>query len=157
MKDFTVVSDIGEVSFMILAHPSVPAKNLPELIALAKAEPDKLQIATDGPRRFSGMIVAWINKLAGIKIAAIPASNQQQSLQDALAGRVQLIVLAVPAARGHIAAGRMRPLAETSAKRLADFPDVPAVAETFPGFDFAGWFALVAPTGTPDAILSRVN
>jgi tripartite-type tricarboxylate transporter receptor subunit TctC len=157
MKDFTVVSDIGEVSFMILAHPSVPAKNLPELIALAKAEPDKLQIATDGPRRFSGMIAAWINRLAGIKIAPIPASNQQQSVQDALAGRVQLIVLAVPAARGHIAAGRLRPLAVTSAKRLADFPDVPAVAETFPGFDFAGWFALVAPTGTPDAILARVN
>jgi len=157
MKDFTVVSDIGEVSFMVLAHPDVPAKNLNELIALAKTEPDKLQIATDGPRRFSGMIVAWINKLAGIKIAAIPASNPQQSLQDALAGRVQLIVLSVPAARAHVASGKLRPLAVTSAKRLADFPDVPAVAETFPGFDFAGWFALVAPTGTPDAIVARVN
>lgn len=157
MKDFTVVSDIGEVSFMLLAHPSVPAKNLPELIALAKAEPDKLQIATDGPRRFSGMIAAWINKLGGMKIAAIPGSNPQQSLQDALAGRVQLIVLAVPVARSHIASGKLRPLAVTSAKRLADFPDVPAVAETFPGFDFAGWFALVAPTGTPDSVLTRVN
>lgn len=157
MKDFTVVSDIGEVSFMLLAHPDVPAKNLPELIALAKAQPDKLQIATDGPRRFSGMIVAWINKLAGTSIAAIPASNPQQSLQDALAGRVQLIVLSVPAARAHVASGKLRPLAVTSAKRLTDFPDVAAVAETFSGFDFAGWFALVAPTGTPDAVLTRVN
>jgi tripartite-type tricarboxylate transporter receptor subunit TctC len=157
MKDFTIVSDVGEVSFMILAHPDVPAKNLPELFALAKAEPDKLQIATDGPRRFSGMIVAWLNKLAGTQIAAIPASNPTQSLQDAIAGRVQLIVLSVPAARSHIAAGKLRPLAVTSAKRLADFPDVAAVAETFPGFDFAGWFVLAAPTGIPDSVLTRVN
>jgi tripartite-type tricarboxylate transporter receptor subunit TctC len=156
-KDFEVISSIAEVSFMVLAHPSVPAKTLPELIAYAKAEPDKLAIATDGARRFSGMIAAWINKLAGTAISYVPYVQMTQGVQDALAGRVQLIILAVPAARGHIASGTLRPLAVTSGRRLQGFDDVPTVAETFPGFDFAGWWVLAAPTGVPAAILERVN
>jgi tripartite-type tricarboxylate transporter receptor subunit TctC len=157
MKDFTVVSDVAEVAFMVLAHPSVPAKSLPELLALAKAEPGKLTIAIDGPRRFSGMIAAWINKLAGTQMSYVPYTQMTQGVQDVLAGRVQLIILAVPAARGHIASGALRPLAVTAARRLQDFETVPAVAETFPGFDFAGWFVIAAPTGVPADILARVN
>jgi tripartite-type tricarboxylate transporter receptor subunit TctC len=135
----------------------VPAKTLPELIAYAKAEPDKLAVATDGARRFSGMIAAWLNKLAGTAISYVPYTQMTQGVQDALAGRVQLVILAVPTARGHIAAGSLRPLAVTSARRLADFAEVATVAETFPGFDFAGWWVLAAPTGVPAAILQRVN
>jgi tripartite-type tricarboxylate transporter receptor subunit TctC len=157
MKDFTVVSNIAEVSFMVLAHPDVPAKTLPELFAYAKANPAKLAIATDGARRFSGMIAAWLNKLAGTEISYVPYTQMTQGIQDVLAGRVQLLVIAAPTARGHIASGKLRPLAVTSERRLPDFPDVPAVAETFPGFDFAGWFALAAPTGVPEPILARVN
>ena len=157
MKDFAVISSIAEVTFMLAAHPSVRVKTLPELIALAKAEPYKLAIAVDGTRRFSGMIAAWINKLAGIEISLVPYTQGTQAVQDALAGRVELIIIAVPAARGHVAAGTLRPLAVTSARRLADFPDVATVAETFPGFDFTGWWVLAAPTGVPAAILERVN
>jgi tripartite-type tricarboxylate transporter receptor subunit TctC len=157
MKDFTVISDIGEVSFMVLANPDVPVKNLAELFAYAKANPDKVAIATDGARRFSGMIAAWINKLAGTQISYVPYTQTTQGVQDVLTGRVQLIVIAAPGARGHVASGKLRPLAVTSAKRLPDFPDVPTVAETFPGFDFAGWFVLAAPTGVPEPILTRVN
>jgi tripartite-type tricarboxylate transporter receptor subunit TctC len=157
IKDFTVISRIAEVTFMVLAHPDVPAKNLPELIAYAKANPDKLAVATDGARRFSGMIAAWLNKLAGTSIAYVPYTQMTQGVQDALAGRVQLIIIAVPTAKGHVAAGKLRPLAVTSLRRLPEFPDVPAVAETFPGFDFAGWFALAAPSGVPAAIIERVH
>src|SRR6476646_4752766 len=82
MKDFAVISNIAEVSFMLLAHPSVPAKTLNDLIAYAKANPDKLQIATDGPRRFSGLIAAWINKLAGISISPVPYVQMTQGIQD---------------------------------------------------------------------------
>ncbi len=156
-KDFTVISRIAEVAFMVTAHPDVPAKNLAELFANAKANPDKLAVATDGPRRFSGMIAAWMNKLAGTTISYVPYTQPTQAVQDVLTGRVQLAILAVPAARGHVAAGKLRPLAVTSARRQPDFPDVPAVAETFAGFDFPGWFVLAAPTGVPDAILTRVN
>ncbi len=157
MKDFTVISRIAEVTFLLLAHPDVPAKNLPELVAYAKTNPDKLQIATDGPRRFSGMIAAWINKLAGTNISYVPYTQMTQGVQDVIAGRVQLLILAVPAAKGQIAAGKLRPLAATSANRLPELPDVQAVAETFPGFDFAGWWVLAAPTGVPADIVARVN
>ena len=157
IKDFTVISRIAEVTFVILAHPDVPAKNLPELFVYAKANPDKLTVATDGARRFSGMVAAWLNKLAGTNISYVPYTQMTQGIQDALAGRVQLVIIAIPAAKGHIAAGKLRPLAVTSLKRLPEFPDVPAVSETFPGFDFAGWFALAAPTGVPPAIIERVH
>lgn len=157
MTAFDVISNIAQVSFMVLAHPSVPANSLPELIAFAKANPDKLTVATDGARRFSGLIAAWINKLAGTKMSYVPYVQMTQGVQDALAGRVELIILAVPAARGHIAAGSLKPLAVTSAKRLDAYPNVPAVAETFAGFDFAGWWVLAAPAGVPAPILQRVN
>jgi tripartite-type tricarboxylate transporter receptor subunit TctC len=157
MKDFTVISRIAEVTFMVLAHPSVPVTNLPELIAYAKANPDKVSVATDGARRFSGMIAAWLNKLGGTKISYVPYTQMSQGIQDVLAGRVQLVIIAVPPAKGHIAAGKLRPLAVTSLKRLPEFPDVPAISDTFPGFDFAGWFALAAPTGVPAAIIERVH
>ncbi len=157
MKDFVVISSIAEVTFMVLAHPSVPAKSLPELFEYAKANPEKLTIATDGARRFSGMIAAWLNKLAGTNISYVPYTAMTQGIQDVLAGRVQLIILAVPAARGHIANGTLRPLAVTSARRLEDYPNVPTVAETFAGFDFSGWWVLAAPTGVPADILARVN
>jgi tripartite-type tricarboxylate transporter receptor subunit TctC len=157
MKAFDVISSIAEVSFMVLAHPDVPAKTLPELITYAKANPDKLQIATDGPRRFSGLIAAWINKLAGTNISSVPYVQMTQGIQDVLTGRVQLIILAVPAARGHIEAGKLNPLAVTSGKRVETYPNVPTVAETFPGFDFAGWWVMAAPTGVPSPILERVN
>jgi tripartite-type tricarboxylate transporter receptor subunit TctC len=157
MKDFDVISSIAEVSFVLVAHPSVPAKTLGELIALAKAEPGKLTVATDGARRFSGMIAAWINKLAGTRMSYVPYVQMTQGIQDALAGRVQLAILGVGTAQGHIASGALRPLAVTSAQRLKDYPAVPAVAETFPGFDFTGWWVLAAPTGVPAPILARVN
>ena len=100
MKDFTVISRIAEVTFTVLAHPDVPAKNLPELFAYAKANPDKLAIATDGPRRFSGMIAAWLNKLAGTNISYVPYTQMTQGLQDVIAGRVQLLDPRLPGGQG---------------------------------------------------------
>src|SRR4029078_1012184 len=96
MKDFTVISRVAEVSFMVLAHPSVPAKNLPELFAYAKANPDKVAVATDGARRFSGMIAAWLNKLAGTKISYVPYTQMTQGVQDVLAGRIQPFIIRAP-------------------------------------------------------------
>jgi len=157
MKDFVPVSKVAAVSFMLMAHPSVPAKTLPELFALAKAAPDKYTIATDGQRRFSGMIAAWLNKLAGTKISQVPYTAMTQGVQDVVAGRVQLAILGVPNAVGLAISGQLRALAITSPRRLPGLEDVPTIAETFPGFDFTGWWALAAPTGTPKPILDRMN
>jgi tripartite-type tricarboxylate transporter receptor subunit TctC len=157
LKDFVPVSLIAQGVFVVLAHPDVPAKTLPDLIALAKAAPGTLMYATDGPKNFSGIIAAWLNKLGGVDIPQVPYSAMPQGVQDTLAGRVQLIVLAVPSAAGPVASGKLRPLAVTSAQRIAGYETVPTVAETFPGFNFTGWMVLVAPTGTPDEVVRRIN
>jgi tripartite-type tricarboxylate transporter receptor subunit TctC len=157
MKDFVPVAKVVEGPFVVLAHPGVPAKTLREVIDLAKADPQKLSFATDGPKNFSGMIAAWLNKLAGTQIPQVPYSAMPQGIQDAIAGRVQLIILAVPSAANAVASGALRPIAMSSARRVPGYENVPTVAETFPGFDFTGWMILVAPTGTPADVVSRVN
>ena len=157
LKDFAPVSKVAEGVFLVLAHPSVPVTTLAEVFALAKAEPGRLSFATDGPKNFSGMIAAWLNKLGDTQIPQIPYSAMPQGVQDTITGRVQLTVLAVPSARGAIAAGTLRPLAVTSAQRIPGYENVPTVAETFPGFNFTGWMLLVAPTGTPPDVIARIN
>ena len=136
MKDFTVISRIAEVTFTVLAHPDVPAKNLPELFAYAKANPDKLTIATDGPRRFSGMIAAWLNKLGGTNISYVPYTQMTQGLQDVIAGRVQLLILAFPAAKGLVASGKLRALAVTSPNRIAGAAGCAGGGRDLPGIRF---------------------
>jgi tripartite-type tricarboxylate transporter receptor subunit TctC len=156
-KDFVPVSMVAQGVFLVLANPNVPAKSLAELFALAKSEPGKLSFATDGPKNFSGMIAAWLNKLAGTQIPQVPYSAMPQGIQDTIAGRVQLTVLAVPSAAGPVANGSLRPLAVTFSQRIPGYENVPTVAETFPGFHFTGWMALVAPTGTPAEAVQKVN
>lgn len=156
-KDFVPVAMIAQGVFLVLANPNVPAKSLAEVFALAKAEPGKLSFATDGPKNFSGMIAAWLNKLGGTQIPQVPYSTMPQGIQDTIAGRVQLTVLAVPSAAGAVANGSLRVLAVTSAQRIFGYENVPTVAETFPGFNFTGWMVLVAPAGTPTDAVQKVN
>jgi tripartite-type tricarboxylate transporter receptor subunit TctC len=157
MKDFVPVARVAEVPFVILANPKLQARDLKGLIALAKAQPGKLTIATDGHRRFTGMIVSWINKLAGIDILQVPYTAQRTGVQDAVGGQVNMVIVAAPVAQSLVASGKLHPIAVTSSKRLNDYPNVTAIAEIYPGFDFTGWQLLAAPTGTPAAILARVN
>ena len=156
-KAFVPVARVAEVSFLVMANPSVPANNLNELIAFAKASPDKFSIGTSGPKRFSGMVVSWLNKLAGTRIAQVPYTSNGPAIQDTIAGRVPLVILSVPEAAASLSSSALKPLAVTSLERVKSLPDVPAIAETFPGFDFTGWMLLAAISGTPDPIVERVN
>jgi tripartite-type tricarboxylate transporter receptor subunit TctC len=157
IADFAQVGMVAKGPFVVLAHPSVPVKTLSELFAYDKANPGKLTFATDGPRNFSGILAAWLGKLGGSDIVQVPYATMPQGVQDTLAGRVQLVVLAVPSAAQHIAGGTLRPLATSSAERLSNYPQVPTIAETFAGVEYIGWFMLVAPAGTPDDIVTRLN
>jgi tripartite-type tricarboxylate transporter receptor subunit TctC len=148
---------IAKGPFFVLANAGVPAKDLAELFAFDRGNPGKLAFATDGPRNFSGILAAWLNKLGGSTILQVPYATMPQGVQDVLAGRVQLIVLAVPSAAQHIASGALRPLATSSAERLSNYPQVPAIAETFAGVEFIGWFILAAPAGTPSEVVMRLN
>jgi tripartite-type tricarboxylate transporter receptor subunit TctC len=157
LKDFIPVAMIAKGPFFVLANPVVPAKNLAELAAFDRANPGKLAFATDGPRNFSGILTAWLNKLGDSTILQVPYATMPQGVQDVLAGRVQVIVLAVPSAAQHIASGALRALATSSAERLSNYPQVPTIAETFAGVEFIGWFILAAPAGTPDEVVMRLN
>jgi tripartite-type tricarboxylate transporter receptor subunit TctC len=157
IKAFVPVARVAEVSFIVLANPSVPANNLKDLINLAKAEPDQLSIATSGPKRFSGMVVSWLNKLAGMRLTQVPYNGMGPGIQDAIANRVPLVILSLPEGSASISSGALKPIAVTSLQRAASLPDVPTIAETFPGFDFTGWMLLAAISGTPQPIIARMN
>jgi len=157
VKDFVPVSMIAKGPFFVLVHPSVPARTLAELAAYDKANPGKLSFATDGLRNFTGMMAAWLNKVAGTNILIVPYTTMPLGIQDTISGRTQVIILAVPAAASRIRSGELRPLAGSFAKRVPGYENVPAIAETFPGFELVGWFLIVAPAGTPRDIVLRVN
>jgi tripartite-type tricarboxylate transporter receptor subunit TctC len=157
VKDFTPVANIARVPFFIMVNPEVEAKTLPDLIALEKKKPGLLSVATDGQRNFSGMLTSWISKLAGINLTQVPYTAMPSGIQDALAGRVQVAILAVPSAAPHMAQGKLRAVATSSAQRVPGFDQVQPIADTYPGFDFIGWFSLVAPAGTPKDVVQRVN
>jgi tripartite-type tricarboxylate transporter receptor subunit TctC len=122
IADFVPVAMVAKGPFIVLSHPSVPAKTLGELFAYDKQNPGKLAYATDGPRNFSGIVAAWLNKLGGVDILQVPYATMPQGVQDTLAGRVPLTILAVPSAAPHIGSGALRPLAVTSLKRLSITP-----------------------------------
>ena len=157
LKDFVPVGMVAKGVFLVLAHPGVPAKNLAELFAYAKANPGKLTFATDGPKNFSGIRAAWLDKLAGVDIVTVPYAKMPQGVEDAISGRVQLIILAVPSAAPHIANATLRPLAVSGLRRLDNYPAVPPIADDFPGLEMIGWFILAAPAGTPPYIVAHMN
>ncbi len=156
-KDFTPVGKIARVPFFVMAHPSVEAKTLPELIALEKAKPGSLSVATDGQRNFSGMLTAWLSKLGGVNFTQVPYTAMPQGIQDTVAGRVQVVMLAVPSAAPFMQRNQLRALATSSEAKVPGFDQVAPIAQTYPGFDFIGWFVLVAPAGTPADIVQKAN
>jgi tripartite-type tricarboxylate transporter receptor subunit TctC len=157
VKDFVAVSMVATNPFMVLAHPSVPAANMAELVAYDKANPSKLTYATDGPRNFSGILATWLNKVSGANVLQVPYATMPQGIQDTVAGRTQLVILAIPSAAPHIVSGALKPIGLSWAKRLSQYPQVPPIADAYPGVELSGWFVIAAPAGTPDEPIRRVN
>jgi len=157
VKDFAPVAMIAKGPFFVLVHPSVPATTLAELAAYDKANPGKLTFATDGLRNFTGMMAAWLNKISGMSILTVPYAAMPLGIQDTVTGRTQVTILAIPAAAPRIRSAELRPLAASFAQRVPGYENVPAIAETYPGFELVGWFLMVAPAGTPAKIVQRVN
>jgi tripartite-type tricarboxylate transporter receptor subunit TctC len=157
LKDFAPVAVIGHTPFMLVAHPSLPVRTLADIIAMDRAAPGKLSIATNTPRTLPHIVVAWLNRAAGMRMEQIPYPVMTQGMQDTVAGRTQLAILAVTTGSQFTQRGALRAIATTSAQRLPGMEDVPAIAETIPGFDLNGWFALAAPAGSPSEAILRVN
>jgi tripartite-type tricarboxylate transporter receptor subunit TctC len=156
VKDFVSVALVTRSHQVIVVHPDVPAKTLAELIVLDKANPGKYSIAVDGPRNLAGVTARALNKRAGTKFLLVPSVNINNGLQDTVAGRTQAGIFSASIVEGQVHSGALRALAIASTKRLQAAPDVPAAAETLPGFDFSGWFMLMAPAGTPADVVKKM-
>ena len=157
VKDFSPVALVTRSHQIVVVNPDVPAKTLQELIALDKASPGKISVSVDGPRNLAGVTAQALNKRAGTKFELIPSTNINSGLQDTIAGRTQAGVFSASILESHLRSGALRALATASTHRLSAAPDIPAVAETLPGFDFSGWFMLMAPTGTPGDIVKTMS
>ena len=156
-KDFVPVRLVGRSPFVIAAAANFPAKDLAEVLAKANAQPGTISIATEGPKTFSGMLADNVAGMAGVKFNHVPYTKAPDALQDVIGGRVQLVCLPDSALAAYIKSGQVRPLAVSTAQRLVDLPNVPVLAETFPGFEFTGWNGVFAPAGTPPEVIARLN
>jgi tripartite-type tricarboxylate transporter receptor subunit TctC len=156
-KDFESVAMIAKSPMVVAVSSSVPAKNLQELVALDKAKPGTISTAHEGPRTFSGMMSEALNHATGMKTLLVPYNGATAAIQDTVGGRTQVVLLSSASVVPFIKRGDLRPIAVTASKRVVGFEDVPTLAESYPGFEYVGWFALLAPAGTPKDIVARVN
>lgn len=157
-KDLKPVSMLAAIPFVIIGNPSVGAKTQKDLVALAKAQPGKLSIAHGGNGTAMHLSAALFAQMADVKLVEVPYRGSGPAALDVLAGQVPLAVVDLPSALQHIKAGKLVAYAVTSPQRLPMLPDVPTVSEAgLAGYDSTGWFGVVAPAGTPDAVVARLN
>jgi len=157
VRDIAPVAGLAELPLVIDLHPAVPAKTLGELIAYAKANPNKLNFASFGARTISDLAIQLLAMTAGIEVVRVPYQGGAPMLTDLMSGRIQAGVDALPNSLPHIRAGAVRGLAVLSDKRSPALPDVATAGETLPGFAVQSWTGLGVPRGTPAAIVERLN
>jgi tripartite-type tricarboxylate transporter receptor subunit TctC len=156
-KDFTPVAFIGKSPFAVLVKAESPIASMEDLVTRSKAAPGQLSLANEGPRSFGGIIARLINARSGARANLVAYASVGVSVQDVLGGHADAVVADIASTAQLVKQGRLRMLAVTTAKRIATWPQVPALAELMPGFDMNGWFALVAPAGTPAAVVARMH
>jgi tripartite-type tricarboxylate transporter receptor subunit TctC len=157
VKDFAPVGLAAYVPQLFVVHPSVPAKNIKELIELSKAQPDKINFGTPGVGSIGHLSVALIDTLTGAKFVHVPYKGAGPAVIDLVGGRIQVFVGSVTGTMPQISAGRIRAIATGHRERLRAMPDLPTVAESLPGFTNDGWYGIVGPVGVPVRIIDKLN
>jgi len=158
VKDFAPISLLASVTNIISVHPSVPVNSLAGLVAMAKAKPGQLSYASSGNGTSTHLAAELFKALAGVDITHIPYKGSAPAVADTIAGHVPMIVDSVASSTAHVKAGKLKALATTGPKRLAVLPELPTVAESgYPGFASVAWVGLLAPAGTPKAIVEQLN
>jgi tripartite-type tricarboxylate transporter receptor subunit TctC len=157
VKDFSALTCVATSPSVLVAHPSVPANNVRELIALAKAKPGQLNFAIGGIGSSLHMAGDAFKMQSNTFIVNIPYRGTAPAVQDVLAGQVQLMFAAVGNVQAHIKAGKLKALGVTTAKRLPSLPEVQAIAETLPGYESSAWFGLFGPGGLPPELAKRIS
>jgi tripartite-type tricarboxylate transporter receptor subunit TctC len=156
-KDFVPVAFIARSPFALLVRADSPITSSDDLVARSKAKPGTLSLGNEGPRTFSGMVARLFNARSQAATNLVAYANVGQGTTDLMGGHVDAVVADLASTAPLVRQGRLRLLATTAAKRVAGWDTVPALAEKLPGFDMVGWFALVAPAGTPAAAVERSN
>jgi tripartite-type tricarboxylate transporter receptor subunit TctC len=157
-KDFVPVGFVARVPLVLAVHPSVPARTVKELIALAKAKPDSLTYASAGYGSGSHLSMELFGYLAGTKMVNVPYNGGGPQVAGALGGQITALFATIPAAQQHFQSGKLIPLGVTTAQRDPRLPEVPTVAEAgVPGYEMGDWVGVVAPAGTPAAVVARLN
>jgi tripartite-type tricarboxylate transporter receptor subunit TctC len=155
-RDFVYVANIvGSAAFVVAVNPDLPVKSFPDLVALARAQPNRVSMGTTVG--IADILAQWMNKTAGINMLRVPYKLNPQAIQDAVAGQVQALIISYVSAQSFITSGKLRLIAVTGTERYPLMPDLPALTEAYPGLIIEGWFFLVAPAGTPADIVQRVR
>lgn len=157
VKDFEPIVWVTNSPNILVVHPSFPAKSVADLIAMAKAEPNKLSSAAPGQGSTPHMFGELFKRSAGIQMQHIAYKGSGPALTDVMAGHVPIMFDGIPSSLPLVKSGKLRALAVTGLQRATAAPDIPTVAETIPGFDASGWFAVYAPAGTPRPVVDRLN
>ena len=158
IKDFVPITQVTRQSYVLVLHPSVAAKSVPDLIALAKAKPGSLTYGSAGQGSLQHLSGALLASSTGTKLLHIPYKGGGPALADVLAGQINMVFATPLESVPHIKAGRLRPLAVTSAKRSPAMPDLPAIAETgVAGYEVTNWYGVLAPVAVTKAVVDRLN
>ncbi|MGC1573723.1 MAG: tripartite tricarboxylate transporter substrate binding protein [Pseudolabrys sp.] len=157
-KDFVPIGMIGFAPNVLVVHPSLPARSVAELIAYAKAAPAPVQYGSPGVGTVNHLAGEYLASETGVKLQHVPYKGNGPAMGDLLGGHIPMMFVPIPVALGNVKAGTLRGLAITTAKRSGLLPDLPTLAESgVPGFDVALRYGLMAPTGTPPAVIARLN
>jgi len=157
LQDFAPVGLMVYVPYLLVVTAALPAKNMKELIELAKSQPGKLNFASPGVGTPNHLGVELLNSMAGVKFVHVPYKGSGPAVTDLVAGRVQLLFSGLPQVSAFIKSGRLRAIAVGTQKPTRVAPEYPPIAETLPGFDCNTWFGLLAPARTPAAIIAKLN
>jgi tripartite-type tricarboxylate transporter receptor subunit TctC len=157
IRDITPVATISGVPNIMVVHPSFPAKTVPEFIAYARANPGKVNMASDGNGVSAHVYGELFKMMAGVDLLHVPYRGAAPALTDLMGAQVQVMFPTMPASIQHIRGGKLRALAVTTATRSEALPDVPAVGEFVPGYEASTWYGVGAPKNTPDEIVQKLN
>jgi tripartite-type tricarboxylate transporter receptor subunit TctC len=157
IRDISPVASIVRLPFVVLVHPSVPARTIAELIGYAKANPGKINMASAGNGTLPHVAGELFKMMTGTEMVTVTYRGAAPALADLLGGQVQIYLGTTPASIEHIRAGRLRAIAVTTTARLDLLPDLPTVNEALPGYEATGWWGMGAPKGTPADVIERLN
>jgi tripartite-type tricarboxylate transporter receptor subunit TctC len=157
LRDAVPVAGLASITYLMLINPGIPAKNLIEFIAYAKANPGKINFASGGIGSSNQLAAELFKVMTGTDLVHVPYRGNAAAYADLISGNIQLIFADIASGRLHAQSGALRALGVTAPKRLATLPDVPAIAEAVPGYEANGWYGFAAPKGTPSDVIAKLN